>query len=62
MTAEPFGSVNVGAEVAAAMGADPRPYLSAAQVARQLVVAGMTEEEWNAAWDAKLAGTVDVPV
>jgi hypothetical protein len=26
-----------------------------------LAVSGMTAEEWNAAWDAKLARTDDVP-
>jgi hypothetical protein len=61
MDNKPFGCVDVGAEVAAAMGMDPRPYLSAEQVAQQLAVSGMTAEEWNAAWDAKLARTDDVP-
>ena len=32
----PFGSVSIGAEMAAAMGADPRPYLTEEQIAEQL--------------------------
>ena len=47
----PFGSFNIGAEMAVTMGADPRPYLSNGEIAEQLRLSGKTREEWDAAWD-----------
>ena len=46
-----FGSIDIAAETAAAMGADPRPYLSNEVIAEQLRRTGKTREEWDAAWD-----------
>jgi hypothetical protein len=60
----PFGSISIGAEMAASMGADPRPYLSNEVVAEQLRRPGRTLEEGDAAWDrvCKMAGDYsDVP-
>ena len=60
----PFGSISIGAEMAASMGADPRPYLSNEVIAEQLRRSGTTREEWDAAWDrvCKVAGDYsDVP-
>ena len=59
-----FGSIDIAAETAAAMGADPRPYLSNDVIAEQLRRTGRTREEWDAAWDrvCKVAGDYsDVP-
>ena len=59
-----FGSIDIAAETAAAMGADPRPYLSNEVIAEQLRRTGKTREEWDAAWDrvCKVAGDYsDVP-
>lgn len=50
----PFGSVDVGAEMAASMGLDPRPYLTDSQIAEQLRISEMTREEWDAEWDRRL--------
>ena len=50
----PFGSVNLGAELAVSMGMDPRPFLTEADIAEQLKLSRKTREEWDAAWDAAL--------
>jgi hypothetical protein len=50
----PFGSIDIGAEMAASMGMDPRPYLTEEQIAAQLKISGKTLEEWNAEWDRRL--------
>jgi hypothetical protein len=51
----PFGSVNAGAEMAAVMGMDPRPFLTEDQIAAQVKASGKTRENWNAEWDKRLA-------
>jgi len=51
---KPFGSINIGAEMAAAMGMDPRPYLTDEQIQEQLRICEMTREEWDADWDRRL--------
>ena len=51
----PFGSISIGAEMAASMGADPRPYLTEEQIAEQLRLSGKTLEEWNAGWEFALS-------
>ena len=55
----PFGSISIGAEMAATMGADPRPYLSNEVIAEQLRRTGKTREEWDEAWDAALKARGD---
>lgn len=55
MTERPFGSISVGAEMAASMGEDPRPYLTEEQIQNQLRISGKTRDEWDAAWERKLA-------
>ena len=41
--------------LAATMGEDPRPYLTAEEVDSQLRISKMTLDEWNEAWERKLA-------
>jgi len=50
----PFGSINIGAEMAATMGEDPRPYLTDEQIQEQLRISRMTREEWDAEWERRL--------
>ena len=50
-----FGSIDIGAELAAAMGMDPRPYLSEEQIQKQLEISGMTREKWDAEWERRLS-------
>jgi hypothetical protein len=50
----PFGSIDVGAEMAASMGMDPRPYLTDEQIQEQLRISRMTREEWDAEWERRL--------
>ena len=50
----PFGSIDIGAEMAASMGMDPRPYLTEAQISKQLEISGKTREEWDAEWNRRL--------
>lgn len=47
-TGRPFGSVSIGAEIAIAMGDDPRPYMTEEQIQEQLRVSKLTREEWDA--------------
>jgi hypothetical protein len=47
----PFGSFNIGAEMAVTMGMDPRPYLTEEQIAEELKRSGKTREDWDAGWD-----------
>ena len=54
----PFGSINVAAEMAVEMGADPRPYLTAEQIEKQAELGNMTVEEWHAKCDRLLAERV----
>jgi len=49
-----FGSNGVDVDIALAMGEDPRPYMTAEQIAEQLRITRMTREEWDAAWEKKL--------
>lgn len=49
-----FGQINVGAEMAATMGMDPRPYLTEEQIAKQLQIARMTRKQWDEAWELRL--------
>ena len=51
----PFGSINIGAEMAASMGDDPRPFLSDEQIHEQLRISGMSRERWDAEWDRRLS-------
>ncbi len=51
----PFGSIDVGAEMATSMGEDPRPYLTEEQIQEQLRISKMTREEWDAEWERRLA-------
>ncbi len=51
----PFGSVDIGAEMAATLGEDPRPYLTEEQIQEQLRISGMTRDEWDAEWERRLA-------
>ena len=51
----PFGSICVGAEMAAAMGKDPRPFLTPTKIQEQLTVSGMTRQEWDAEWEKRLS-------
>lgn len=55
MSERPFGSVSIAAEIAAAMGDDPRPHLTQEQIADQVRLSGLTREQWDAAWEEKLA-------
>lgn len=50
-----FGSIDIGAELAAGMGMDPRPYLSEEQIAEQLRISKMSREQWDAEWDRRLS-------
>ena len=50
----PFGSIDIGAEMAASMGTDPRSYLTEEQIQEQLRVSGMTRDEWDAEWERRL--------
>jgi hypothetical protein len=54
----PFGSINIAAEMAVAMGADPRPYLTEEQIEKQAKLGNMTVEEWNAKCDRLIAERV----
>ena len=51
----PFGSIDIGAEMAASMGDDPRPFLTAEQIERQLAITGLTRPQWDAEWEKRLA-------
>ena len=53
----PFGSIGIGAEMAASLGEDPRPYLTEEQIQEQLRISGMTRDEWNTEWERRLAVT-----
>ena len=61
----PFGSISIGAEMAATMGEDPRPYLTEEQIAEQLKLSGKTRKEWDAEWEFALSKRgrdyIDVP-
>ena len=61
MNERPFGSQSVAGEMAASMGLDPRPLLTPKEIKSQLQLTGMTLEEWNAAWDSKLAEAEKAP-
>ena len=61
MNERPFGSQSVAGEMAASMGMDPRPFLTPSETQKQLKLAGMTMEEWDAAWDRKLAEAEKAP-
>ena len=50
-----FGSQSIGGEMAAAMGMDPRPHMTRAEIEKQLKISGLSETEWNAAWEHKLS-------
>lgn len=58
---KPFGSQSVSGEVAAAMGIDPRPFMTSEEIQRQLEITGMTREQWDAAWEQKLAEAKKAP-
>ena len=50
-----FGQINIGAEMAATMGMDPRPYLTEEQIQKQLQISRMTREQWDEAWESRLS-------
>lgn len=55
MTERPFGSINIAAEIAVAMGDDPRPNLTEDEILTQLRITGMTREQWDAEWERRLS-------
>ena len=56
-----FGSQSLGGEMAATMGIDPRPFMTREEVHRQLEITELSEEEWNAAVDQKIAVATRTP-
>ena len=50
----PFGSISIGAEMAVATGADPRPYLTEQQIEHQAKLGNMTVDQWHAKCDRLL--------
>lgn len=54
MSEQPFGQIDIGAEMAAACGMDPRPYLTEEQIQDQLRISGMTREQWDLEWERRI--------